>query len=305
MIRGVIILTFAIFVIGCQPNKAAVSDQSVPTPSAQSTKVDEDYVPDNFGTGFGEDVVLVEKKVFAHLNYIGKIKEQRIPDPHGKRTVQYAVLEKNGKTIASFGKGNDMLSEIRFSAIALLKREAGQLVIEQTSQKNWRYWIIRLSPKLEVIFDSGNYDAVFRLRTIDADNDGNLEIIQNLGTFWYVPYDNLHSPRPEIIFQYSAQKRRFLPANHKFQSLVLSDVENRLSILRKNKAGVVGNAAQWQFGAGFFDVMLRYLYAGKKKEGWEIFERESFPPMDKEELRKQINEHLKKDAIYKEIYKNQ
>ncbi|HEX4949432.1 MAG TPA: hypothetical protein VFZ34_22345, partial [Blastocatellia bacterium] len=238
------------------------------------------------------------------LGFTARSKSRRMPIPHlrAEKQIQYATLEKDGKILTRFDGGIELLASIRFGLISLFRGEERQLVVEQTSNKYWRYWIMRLSPKFEVIYDSGDYDTIYHLRTVDADNDGNLEIIQNLGTFWYTSYDNLYSPRPEIIFHYDPQKRRFLPANHKFQSLVLGDIEDRLSTLNKIKADKLD---QWQLGAGFFDVMLRYLYAGRKKEGWEIFERESFPPTNKEELRKEINGHLKKDAIYQAIYKNQ
>jgi hypothetical protein len=86
--------------------------------------------------------------------------------------------------------------------------------------------------------------------------------------------------------------------------LVLGDIEKRLKAIQSIKSQPP-DSNQVYLGADVFDVRLRYLYAGKKKEAWEIFERESFPPTNKEEFKKEINQYLKKDAIYKAIYKNQ
>ena len=45
---------------------------------------------------------------------------------------------------------------------------------------------------------------------------------------------------------------------------------------------------------------LLYIYAGKREEGWEIFDRH-YPLEDKELLRKTLRETLEKEPIYQEI----
>jgi hypothetical protein len=308
MVREVGLLIFTLLSIGCRSDVPPAKSQATTSPTTRTTPTAQikPYVPDNFGGGFGEEIMLEEKQTFSHLGYTAVIKTRGVPVPHlrAERKVHYAALEKNGKTIATFDGGIELFSEIHFGLVSLLRGEEKQLIVKQKSNKYWRYWIVRLSPKFEVIYDGGNYDAIYPLRTIDADSDGNLEIVQNLGTFWYVPYDNVYSPRPEIIFRYEPRARQFLPANHKFQTLVLGDIEKRLKAIQSIKSQPP-DSNQVYLGADVFDVRLRYLYAGKKKEAWEIFERESFPPTNKEEFKKEINQYLKKDAIYKAIYKNQ
>jgi hypothetical protein len=106
------------------------------------------------------------------------------------------VLKRNGRVVFRFDdEAVEQINE-RASAVQLLGEEHRQLVVELTSNKYWRYWVLRLSPKLEVIYDSGRYNLVYHLRSIDLDGDGRLEIVQNLGSFWYRLGDNVSSPRP-------------------------------------------------------------------------------------------------------------
>jgi len=48
------------------------------------------------------------------------------------------------------------------------------------------------------------------------------------------------------------------------------------------------------------DVLLRYLYAGKRDEGWAFYDQH-YDVGDKESLRTQLKDKLKQDAVYREI----
>jgi hypothetical protein len=49
------------------------------------------------------------------------------------------------------------------------------------------------------------------------------------------------------------------------------------------------------------DIVIRYLYAGRKREAWNFFEREYEDSDYKQSARATLKEVLGKDALYREI----
>ena len=210
---------------------------------------------------------------------------------------------KDGKVIFSFDDSSlDQISSIQFGLSPLLGNVAKQLIVKQTSDKIWRHWIVKLQPEFKVIYDSGIYDVVYDLRTIDADGDGRFEVIQHLGTFWYFHgLDNLYSPRPPIIFRYETVLDKYVPANSEFSKLVLKDIEQRIDKVRGLKQEERNPAYHARIRGAILDVMLRYLYAGKGMEAWAFFEQEYNIQTDKDGVKTELKGKLKSDTLYKEI----
>lgn len=261
------------------------------------------YTPDQFGEDIAdaENIEYTEERALSYQGYEAEKRLRKSKASAHATEIEYAVLKRNGRVVARFDDDSvDQLSEVRFGLCNFLNNEQRQLVVEQTSNKFWRYRVMRLSPKLEVVYDSGRYDLVYPLRSLDLDGDGRLEIVQNLGSFWYRLGDNVSSPRPEMIFKYDDKARRYLPANPEFQAIVLRDIGQRIEKARaerKQSAGVADHALM----SGVGDIVIRYLYAGKRREAWEFFERGYTDSEYKESARAILKEVLSKDTPYKEI----
>ncbi|HEX5707771.1 MAG TPA: hypothetical protein VFX96_10780, partial [Pyrinomonadaceae bacterium] len=232
------------------------------------------YIPDDFGqlqgdieyVPFTEDATLVrgEYRLVKH--------SKDIKVDHVELTIEYAELLRGEKVLATFGADSgEPHSPIEFGAFDFLGVGGEQLVVEQTANKVWRYWVIELSPRPRVIYDSTKYNAVLPLRVADFDGDGRREIIQNIGTFWYFDwFSNLDSPRPPVIFAYDEAAQRYVPASAKFSEVTLADIEGRIAKVRELKErGDVGGHR-----AGVIDVVARYVYSGREREAWAFFEQE-------------------------------
>jgi hypothetical protein len=287
---------------------AAAADsnaRSAPTVSATPTPAPSvDYIPDQFGEHIAaaENIEYTGEDALTDQGYEVEKRVRKIKTANRETEIEYAVLKRNGRVIARFDdKQVEQINEIRFGLCNFLKEEHRQLVVEETANKFWRYWVLRLSPRLEVVYDSGRYDLVYHLRSVDLDGDGRLEIVQNLGSFWYRLGDNVFSPRPEMVFKYDERARRYLPANPEFQSVVLKDIDRRIERVRalnqNNQPGVTDLRLQSNVG----DVVIRYLYAGREREAWEFFERDYRDSEIKESARATLKEVIAGDAFYREI----
>jgi len=308
-LSALIIILTAAFSASCarQDSKRAsvVADanaRSAPAVSASSTPAQRiDYIPDQFGEGIA-DTDNIEYTEENSLSYQGYEVEKRFRKSDRETEIEYAVLKRNGRVIARFDDDSlDQLSEVRFGLCNFLNEEHRQLVVEQTANKFWRYRVLRLAPKVEVVYDSGRYDLVYPLGSIDLDGDGRLEIVQNLGSFWYRMGDNVTSPRPEMIFKYDGGARRYVFANREFQAVALRDIGQRIEKVRELRENNQPGITEHYRSAGVADIVIRYLYAGRKREAWDFFEREYEDSNYKQSARAILKEVLSKDALYREI----
>jgi hypothetical protein len=189
---------------------------------------------------------------------------------------------------------------VRFGLFSFFNDNTEQVVIEQTSDRFWRYWIVRLQPEFRIIYDSGKYDVVYELRVDDVDGDGKLEILQNLGSFQYFKSDNIFSPRPQIVFRYDPIKARYTAANPEFKEVTLRDIS-----LRESKAMEVieqkdDPAYELHVRSAVVDVVLRYLYSGVEDKAWAFYDEHYHLP-DKDFFRVELKDKLTRDRVYREI----
>lgn len=274
----VLIIFLGLFISGCangnvsqSPAFDPVKKPAVAASPARPAEITP-YVPDQFGESIGdflETYTNDERLSYMGYEVVKSRRESRIGQPKGDTEIEYAVLRRNGRVVAKFDSPIDQLSEVRFGLFSFLGNNAKQLVIEQTSNKFWRYWILGLQPEFSVIYDSNKYDVVYELRISDIDSDGKLEIIQNLGSFWYFDsLGNLFSPRPEIIFKYNSSTGTYMPANPQFKEAALKDIEQRISKTREVIERKENPVYELHVLSAVLDVVLRYLYAGKSGEAW-------------------------------------
>jgi hypothetical protein len=259
------------------------------------------YIPDQFGQAIGDFIKTYtadETLSFMGYEVVKLRREAKIGSPKGVTEIEYAVLRRNGRVVAKFDSPIDQLSEVRFGLSSFLGNDGKQLVVEQTSNKFWRYWIVSLQPEFRIIYDSGKYDVVFELRVVDIDGDGKLEIIQDLGSFWYFnSLDNIYSPRPPIIFKYHPSTGSYIPANPEFKEAALKDIEQRISKTHE----VIETKGDPAYGlhvrSAVLDVVLRYLYSGKTSEAWAFYDQ-NYKIENKETLKAELIEKLRKDKLY-------
>ena len=97
-------------------------------------------------------------------------------------------------------------------------------------------------------------------------------------------------PLTNIYFKYDKKKEKFLPANHKFQDYILKNIEYE-------KTQVNRQESEEQF-ADVLSITLKYIYAGKEKEGWNFFD-ENYNFTDRKLRKDKIKKVLLEEPVYK------
>jgi len=210
----------------------------------------------------------------------------------------YAVIKKNGRVLARFdGSTDEPMDGTGIGLFPLLGSAAKQLIISQTVPRGGRHWIVDLTANPKVLFDSGDYEVGREeVWAVDLDGDSVYEIWLFVTSF-YGAFDRLsvaHTPLPTVVFRYDRQAGRYLPANHRYQDHLLKDIEIEISDLP--------TAVGERYLAKRLDVLLRFLYAGKEKEGWEFFDKAYTLP-DAGRIKAIVKEGLRDAPAYKFIRK--
>jgi len=177
-----------------------------------------------------------------------------------------------------------------------------QLIISQTVPRGGRHWIVELTANPKVIFDSGDYEVGGEeLWAVDLDGDSVYEIWLFVTSF-YGEFDQLSvasTPLPTVVFRYDRQAGRYLPANRRYRDYLLKGIEAEISAL-PTEISPLRTAAGELYLARRLDVLLRFLYAGKEKEGWEFFNKAYTLP-DAGKIKARVREVLQEAPAYKFI----
>jgi hypothetical protein len=210
----------------------------------------------------------------------------------------YAVIKKNGRVLAKFESLHDgLMNATDIGLFPLLGGKTKQLIISQTLPRTGRHWIVELAADPKVLFDSGDYEVGREeVWAVDLDGDGVYEIWLYVTTF-YGEFDQLSvmaTPLPTVVFSYDKRVGRYLPANHRYRDYLLKDIETEIN----NLPTVVGE----RYLASRLNVLLRLLYAGKEKEGWEFFDKAYTLP-DADKIKAKVKEGLRNAPAYKFIRK--
>jgi len=219
------------------------------------------------------------------------------------------LVEKEGRPLAIFTRGGQHPDMSRFGLFSFLGENTKELLIEQYSGGAhccWFYWIYRLVPNFDAVYESWKYEKVGGpLDPVDANNDGVYEFTQRIYTFDY--FDRLshaYSPFPKIIFAYDREKGEYLPANHIYPDYILEEVWDNITKVRQLNARI--SPATYEDKRGEYlslvlKVLTTFIYAGYEKLGWFFFESEYRLP-DKEIIKLKIEERLKKCSVYRYMY---
>jgi len=290
------IIVIALCVVGCRksaadPQKALSapdarhSPQATPTPSAPAQ-------PKEI---LMSDIFTSEESLSYNGFNIAKIAKRPKSRPI---ELSYAVIKKNGRVLAKFDSFHDeFMNATDIGLFPLLGGKTKQLIISQTLPRTGRHWIVELAANPKVLFDSGDYEVGREeVWAVDLDGDGVYEIWLYVTTF-YGEFDQLSvmaTPLPKMVFRYDKRAGKYLPANHRYRDHLLKDIETEIS----NLPTVVGE----RYLASRLNVLLRLLYTGKEKEGWEFFDKAYTLP-DADRIKAKVNEVLQEAPAYKFIRK--
>lgn len=210
----------------------------------------------------------------------------------------YTVIKKENQIVAKFeaelyhpqGNFTD------FGRFDLLGDGTQPVIISTTVPRGGRHWVVSLYPEFRVLFDSGDYGiGREEFNVIDVDKDGVYEISLEVTAF-YQMQDKMYIgeiPLPEILFKYDATQKKYLPANHLHIDYALRGLDARLQALNETD----------NYLSKRLHILLRYIFAGREKEGWAFFE-EAYRRPDKEEIINRIKDVLSTQAVYRYLYQN-
>ena len=286
-------IVIAIFVVGCKksaadPQKAlsapdaSPSPQATPTPPA-SAQPKEILMSDIF-TG--------EKSLSYNWFDIATIAKSKPIE------LSYAVIKKNGRMLAKFDSPHlhgGLMNATNIGLFPLLGGKTKQLIISQTLPRTGRHWIVELAANPKVLFDSGDYEVGREeVWAVNLDGDGVYEIGLYVTSFYgaFNQLSVMNTPLPQMVFRYDRRAGRYLPANHRYRDYLLKDIETGISDLP--------TAAGEQYLASRLNVLLRLLYAGKEKEGWEFFDK-AYTLADADKIKAIVKERLQHAPAYKFI----
>jgi hypothetical protein len=212
-----------------------------------------------------------------------------------KTEVSYAVLKNGERVVANFdGLYHPMGNATQFGLFPFLGGETKQIIVEQSIPRNWSHWIVNLVPDSHVIFDSRKWAVDGELTPVDVNQDGLFEFTKVLTTFY--DFDKLptsESPLIDIVFMYDRDAKEYIPASRTFQEYALKGIEDEVRSLQRNN--------EQTYLSGVVHIVLRYIYAGKRDEGWSFYDREN-NLANKDLIKSDILNKLRNEPVYKFIY---
>jgi hypothetical protein len=212
-----------------------------------------------------------------------------------KTEVSYAVLKKGEKVVANFdGLYHPMGNATQFGLFPFLGGEAKQLIVEQSIPRNWSHWIVNLVPDSQVMFDSRKWAVDGELTPIDVNQDGIFEFTKMLTTFYdFEKLPSSESPLIDVLFIYDANAREYVPSSRTFQEYALKGIDDEIRLIQHNNEQSYLSAA--------VRIVLRYIYAGKRDEGWSFYDRE-YKLANKNLVKSNVLDKLRNEPVYKFIY---
>jgi hypothetical protein len=215
--------------------------------------------------------------------------------------VSYAVLKSKGKIIETFdgvyfGAGN----ATDFGFVSLLGGETKRLVVSQTVPRGGRHWIVDLSSNAATVFDSHDWDLDSEDICIhDFDGDGLEEISLAITKFWGFGSMSMgESPLPSVVFKYEPGIRKYLPDKSAFVN-GLENIDDDVRNIDPSEKPQGGSSGPYL--ATRLDVFLRYVYAGRERDGWSFFEK-TYNLDDKKEIEQKIRATLEGESVYRFVY---
>ncbi len=170
------------------------------------------------------------------------------------------------------------------------------------------YVIYDLKPIFRVIYDSRKFDNDIgnELTPVDINGDGVFEFTQDVMAFDYMaPGGHATSTFPPAVFAFDQQKNYYELANKKFPRFVLGKLKRNSAALdewvkdcAKNGTHITQEEVD---EISIRETFLYLIYAGRKEEGWKIFD-ENYNFQFRDKFKLEFRETFLKDITYKSIY---
>jgi hypothetical protein len=218
--------------------------------------------------------------------------------------VPYSILKKGKRIIKKFTSGDIDMMSAEFGLFNFLGGEDKQLLVGQTRSRNGRFWIVRLNPHFRILLDTDEYvNAREEPWVEDVDKDGIYEIKIITWDFLYTAgmIRPMTTAQPIIIFQYDRQTDKYLPANHVLQQFAPKGIAEEMKRLTREADESDDNHEMYRRDR--VNLLLDYVFAGKREEGWQFFDK-SYNLPDKQEVKAAIISVLRKHPVYRFIYRN-
>ena len=275
---------------GAACRKQAAPMPSDTTPAAAAPSLVPASSPSEPQPALGTDPIEYEGYRLTRETRMGKWDET-----HEVETA-YGLLKFGSKTVMRFDAEPSMFgNEIAFGLVPALGPERKQIYVQRTGYREQEDWIINLHPSLRVVYHSTDFGFYNSAQTMDIDHDGSYELLTRVTD--YVSFADLPtccSPVVTAILKYDQRAKKYVPANYLFQEEALKGTDEELA-----KARGAGTALE--FREHLLNAVLRYLYAGKEREGWEFFEKEYNKP-DKADLRLKIRRQLAHEPVFQYLH---
>lgn len=162
------------------------------------------------------------------------------------------------------------------------------------------------SVTMKPVYSSAQYGLEGRIRLVDLDGDGVVELLQDMDSFHY--YDGFSfadSPLIEAIFQYDRNKRVFVPAHRGFPDLWRQTLdESRQGLPRQPIIPDVETAKDFET---FLQIRVQesqaitravhLIFAGYEQEAYAWLQRQ-FVPEEGKQVCKRLRQHLATNPYY-------
>jgi hypothetical protein len=223
-----------------------------------------------------------EPQRLAYGSYVISRHTKQFREEGMTRSVElsYVTLTRQGKEVLKFDAVNHPYgNETKFGFFQLFKGQPQHLIVEQSSHRWERSWIVQLAP-LRVIYDNAWYEAGSNLIVNDLDQDGIPELIQRYLQFWFFQFGdpatseiptsfyNRNSPFTQIVFAYNHNTGKYEPANPRFRDYVLTGLPSLEQHIEE----------RWQSNADDMDLLglvfertLLLLFVGEEERAWQGF----------------------------------
>jgi hypothetical protein len=252
------------------------------------------------------------EKIFTKgnkLSYKGYSIEKSLEKQEG---YWFATLKRGERVVARFENGGEQEYWTNFGLFSFLGNDAQQLIVEQYSGGAhccYTYSLYDLGSDGRLIFETEKFGTGNALTPVDVDGDGQLELVHSVMAFDYFHASHASSVFPEAVFSFDKKSGEYRPANDKLSAYVLRDLKDdikELETLKAEKSTDEPEIYSERYFSAVLQVTLKYIYAGKREEGWAYFNQEYKPHegISKEKMRAEIAEQLQREPVYQYIYSN-
>lgn len=277
-------------------NAAGSSDPTIEVSSADNDSSSDDPCSEMFSNFF----VKVDSIAYSEYEVV-RLHKTVQDKSNSVIPVSYGVLKSHGKTLATFDGviyGPENATDFGFAS--LLGGETKQLLVSLTAPKSGRHWIVDLSSNAVTVFDSKDWDLDSEDVCIhDFDGDGVEEISLAITKFWgFGSMAVSESPLPSVVLKYEPGIRKYLPDKPALARGLENIDQDVQAIDPKEKPQ---GASKGPYLATRLDIFLRYIYAGRDRDGWSFFEK-TYNLDDKKEIEQKLKATLDQEPVYNFIY---